>query len=218
MELNEVIKARRSIRKFRSEPVPDSYIKEILDTARLAPSVGNIQSSRYIVIKSAEVKAKLKDSTLPFVISAPIVIVCCTDRNAWLAQDERYTELKRVWLTEREGYSELKNTSLHQDDENVMAYEKYQKSGKIDRMIDSQIAHHYLWQHAAIAIDHMILRAVDLGLGSCWVGLVDRMRVKKILDLDDRYEIVALLPIGYPDQNPSPRPRLPVNELLIKEI
>jgi nitroreductase len=38
------------------------------------------------------------------------------------------------------------------------------------------------------------------------------------LNLEDRYEVVALLPVGYPDQSPASRPRLSLEELVIKEI
>lgn len=84
--------------------------------------------------------------------------------------------------------------------------------------MNKETAKAYLWQNAGIAVEHMVLKAVDLGLGSCWVGIVDREKAKKILKLEDRYDIVALLPIGYPDQEPSPRTRLPMNEILLKEI
>jgi len=76
----------------------------------------------------------------------------------------------------------------------------------------------YLNLNAAIAIDHITLRAVDLGLGSCWVMMFDKEKVKNLLDLDERYDVVALLPIGYPDQDPNQRPRLDISEVLLKEI
>lgn len=84
--------------------------------------------------------------------------------------------------------------------------------------LNKETAKAYLWENAGIAVEHMVLKAVDLGLGSCWVGIVDRERVKKILKLEDRYDIVALLPIGYSDQNSSPRPRLPMDEIILKEM
>jgi nitroreductase len=70
MELDQVIKARRSIRKFKSEPVPKAYIQEIIDAGRLAPSVSNIQSTRYVIIKSPEIRDKLMEYTLPLVKKA----------------------------------------------------------------------------------------------------------------------------------------------------
>jgi nitroreductase len=48
--------------------------------------------------------------------------------------------------------------------------------------------------------------------------MFSQKKVKKILELDDRYHVVALIPVGYPDQNPKPRPRLAVDEILLKEL
>jgi len=70
----------------------------------------------------------------------------------------------------------------------------------------------------ALAIELMMLKAVDLGLGTCWVASFDERALKTILELDERYAIVALLPVGYPDQAPGPRPRLAVDQLLLKTL
>jgi len=43
-------------------------------------------------------------------------------------------------------------------------------------------------------------------------------KVKKVLELDERYRIIALMPVGYPDQNPSPRPRLALEDIILKEM
>ncbi len=206
MEFNQVIKARRSIRKFKPEPIPEAFIQEIIDAGRLAPSVSNIQSTRYVIIKNAEMKEKLIEYTLPLVKSAPLVIVCCVYKKAWLDMEERLTQ-----LTNLGAFSDIYEETRKQ-------MENYEKNGKMGRVMSAQIADYYLWQHAAIAIDHMTLKAVDLGLGSCWVGFVDRAKVKELLGLDDNYEVVALLPIGYPDQNPPPRPRLAVGDIVVKEF
>jgi nitroreductase len=50
----------------------------------------------------------------------------------------------------------------------------------------------------AIALENMALAAVDLGLGSCWIGAFSQNSVKKILGVPDKYRVDALLPIGYP--------------------
>ncbi|MFH1707563.1 MAG: nitroreductase family protein [Planctomycetota bacterium] len=50
----------------------------------------------------------------------------------------------------------------------------------------------------AIAVDHMTLRALELGLGSCWVGAFDAPAVRRILGIPDRVEVVELLALGYP--------------------
>lgn len=206
MDFNEVIKARRSIRKFKAQPVPDKYIQEIIEAGRLAPSVSNIQSTRYVVIKSSEVKEKLNEYTVPFVKNAPVVIVCCAYKKAWLEQGEKFLELKNIGAF-KDFYQETKQQM-----------DNFEKDGKVERMANPEIDKYYTWQHAAIAIDHMALKAVDLGLGSCWVGFVDREKVRELVDLNEDYEVIALLPIGYPSYNPLPRPRLPIKDILLKEL
>ena len=51
---------------------------------------------------------------------------------------------------------------------------------------------------AAIAIDHITLAAVDEGLGTCWIGGFDASIVKELLGIPEGFEVVELLPIGYP--------------------
>ncbi len=53
---------------------------------------------------------------------------------------------------------------------------------------------------AAIAIDHMTLRAAELGLGTCWICNFDTSIVRKALSLSDEEEPIALLPIGFPTE------------------
>lgn len=202
MELNDVIKSRRSIRKFKTEPVPDASIHEMLEAARLAPSGTNLQPWRYIVVKSEEVREQLSKVTpLPFVAKAPVVLVCCVDPQAMGATGNRIKELYEA--------KAFMDTPLQDMDD-----KDYTKG----RNIDEAAAKAYLGLNAAISIEHMVLKAVDLGLGTCWVMMFDQEGVKKVLDLEDRYQVVALLPVGYPDQEPAPRPRVAMEEILLKEI
>lgn len=53
---------------------------------------------------------------------------------------------------------------------------------------------------AAIAIDHLTLAAAELGLGTCWVCAFNSMECSKVLGLSARVEVMALLPIGYPEE------------------
>ncbi|HTZ39124.1 MAG TPA: nitroreductase family protein, partial [Syntrophales bacterium] len=63
MELLKAMESRRSIRKFKSNEVPDPVIKELLEAARLAPSGSNLQATRFVVIKSQRERMKLKECT-----------------------------------------------------------------------------------------------------------------------------------------------------------
>jgi nitroreductase len=67
----------------------------------------------------------------------------------------------------------------------------------------------------AIAIDHITLAAVAEGLGTCWIGAFDEDQVKEMLGIPPEIRVVALLPIGYP-QDPAPvaKSRLPLEEIV----
>lgn len=69
----------------------------------------------------------------------------------------------------------------------------------------------------AIALDHMILAAASLGLGSCWIGAFYEDRVKQILAVPPEVRVVALLPLGYPADMPAPRPRKSLEDIAARE-
>ena len=66
----------------------------------------------------------------------------------------------------------------------------------------------------AIAIDHMTLRATELGLGTCWLGAFYQDQVKEILGVPEGIEIVQLMVLGYPSEDPKPRDRKPLGEIV----
>lgn len=205
MELLKVMEARRSIRKFKTDPVPDESIKELINAGKLAPSGTNIQPTRYVIIKSEDARAKLMECTpLPFVAKAPVIIACCIDNEAVGTTQSRVKELREA--------KAFVDTPLEKE------LDYTDTTNKRKNTMDLAAVKAYLSLNAAIAIDHITLRAVDLGLGSCWIMMFDREKVKNLLGLGDRYETIALIPIGYPDQDPGPRPRLAIEELLLKEI
>jgi len=67
----------------------------------------------------------------------------------------------------------------------------------------------------AISVSYMTLEAVEQGLGTCWLGAFKQDEVKKILSIPENIRVVALLPLGYPDESPSPRPRKSLEEVVI---
>lgn len=71
----------------------------------------------------------------------------------------------------------------------------------------------YLIQDTAIATSFMMLQTTELGLGTCWIGAFDEEEVKKVLNLEDHLRPVALLPVGYPAETPSPKPRRSLTEI-----
>jgi len=67
---------------------------------------------------------------------------------------------------------------------------------------------------SAIVMDHVILSATDLGLGTCWIGAFDPDAARKFLDLPQGMEPIAFTPIGYPADNPGIKKRKSVDELV----
>lgn len=73
----EVVRTRRSIRRYKPDPVPDEILNQILETARIAPSAGHTQPWHFVVVKDPETKKKLCISS--WASDAPVVIVGCGD-------------------------------------------------------------------------------------------------------------------------------------------
>ena len=66
-----------------------------------------------------------------------------------------------------------------------------------------------------IAMEHMVLKATELGLGTCWIGSFDPETVRRILDIPEQIVVVELLPLGYPkDPKPVNKSRLPLETIV----
>jgi nitroreductase len=203
MELQKVIEMRRSIRRFKDDPLPDGTIEVLLEAARLAPSGTNLQPWRFMAVTSAEMRNKLADCTynVNFIKQAPLVMVCCADISVLDARGARVKELIEVGA--------FAGTDLEK-----LTPESY--SQKTQRDPAAELA--YLNANVAIAVEHMILRAVDLGLGSCWVMLFSQRKVRELLQVPDSLHVMALVPLGYPAQEPPQRPRLAFTDIFLGEV
>ncbi len=116
MDVFEAIKSRRSIRKYKPDPVSDDDLQKVLEAAHWAPSWANTQCWRFIVVRSPEIKQKvagtlnrvqigddfLKNAATEAIRQAPVLIVACaqtgiagynrdgtpvTDKDDWLLFD-----------------------------------------------------------------------------------------------------------------------------------
>jgi nitroreductase len=199
MDLFYAIAGRKSIRRFKPDPIPDKDIDRILDAGRRAPSANNTQPWSFLVIKDRAILAKMagavreqvdrmipfaeddkqaqrlaayKSSYYTFFEQAPVVIAVCME--AYDASSNR--------LLARMGYS----------DEDIM-----------------RLRPNPGLQSVAAAIEHMLLAVHALGYGSCWMTgpLVAQEAFEKLLGFGRERYIAALLPVGIPDENPQVRPR-----------
>ncbi|NOX45258.1 MAG: nitroreductase family protein [Caldiserica bacterium] len=164
----EIIKGRRSVRRFKPDPIPDGDLAEILEAATWAPSAGNAQPWRFVVVRDRGLKAELVAAALGqgFIAEAPVVVVVCADLE----------RARRAYGERGEGL--------------------------------------YCIQDTAAATQNMLLAAHAKGLGNCWVGAFSEEEVRAVLSLPDGLRPVAIVPIGRPAQEPRPRPRRPLEEVV----
>ena len=66
----------------------------------------------------------------------------------------------------------------------------------------------------AIALQNMVIAAWALGVGSCWIGDFKEEKVKKLLNIPDKWNIVALVTFGYPAESPHPRRKKPIEDIV----
>jgi len=174
MEVEEAIKTRRSIRKYLAKEVPDDLINELVDAARLAPSSHNAQPWKFFIVKTAEIKEKLKANKVfkqPFIYEAPAIIVCCADPDLSVKPFDA-------------------------------VFSDQDMQGKAGRDL-------------AFACQNLVLRATELGLGTCYIGMLDRTKIKKVLDIPQNYVLPFVIITGYPDENPKPTLRKKIQEIIL---
>lgn len=70
--------------------------------------------------------------------------------------------------------------------------------------------------NVAIAIEHLVLRALDFNLGTCWIRLIEEEKIREIFNWNENIYPIALLPVGYPEEFPKARKRLKIEEILIE--
>ena len=65
-----------------------------------------------------------------------------------------------------------------------------------------------------VSIENLMLQATELGLGSCWVGSFDEGKIRKILNVPDYLKPIAVIPIGFPAEEPEAPPRVKKEEMI----
>jgi nitroreductase len=86
MDVLEAIKKRRSVRNYLDRPIAEEKLNDVLEAGRLAPSAGNRQEWRFIVVRDQETKMKLSEAAngQSFVGEAPVVIVACAETDGYV--------------------------------------------------------------------------------------------------------------------------------------
>lgn len=170
----ELLKTRRSIRKYETREIPESDLRMIFEAVQWSPSWANTQCWELVAIKDSKVKEKLQ-ATLPPVnpasramLEAPVVIALCAKR-------------------ETAGYYKGEKSTIFGD---------------------------WLMFDLGIATQSICLAAWALGLGTVIVGLFDHGKARRILSLPENYDLVAMIPVGYPAHASAAPKRRAVEEFV----
>lgn len=209
LSVEEAVQQRRSIRSFKADPVPEEAVRQMLEAARLAPSGTNRQPWRFIVVTDAAERKKLRQMCWDqaFIEEAPVVFVCCAD----LAAYSRDITKKRYQQFVDYGVLETLSGELKGTDYWKAQFEQEEKG--LGAFLTPAVSNTF------IAIEHMVLTATALGLGTCWVGAVSDMDgMRSNFGLPPTVVIAAILPAGYPRAVPQPRPRLSLSEILLRPL
>jgi nitroreductase len=95
MDAIEVLKTRRSVRAFTTQPVPREVIEDILDCARLAASANNVQPWEFVVVTDVALRRRIAETTDhgKFIADTPVcVVVLCRDTKYYLEDGSAATQ------------------------------------------------------------------------------------------------------------------------------
>ncbi len=199
--LHAVLAARRDVRRFRPDEVPEELVRQVLAAGHQAPSVGHSQPWRFVVVR----EQATRDSA-----------ALMADRER-LRQAEMLTEERRSRLLDLqlEGIREAPVGVVVACDRRVPA------AGVLGR---ASFADADMWS-CACAVENMWLAARAVGLGLGWVTLFDPGELAALLGLPEGVETLGWLCIGWPDERP-PSPglerqgwsrRVPLEDVVVEE-
>ena len=183
MELSEVMKKRRSVRKFKSAEISEDIINDMLRSASLAPET-DCCNYYFGVITDTQVKNELAKATLwaEWIANAPVIFVCCGAISFDLAdqKEDSYAVIGNKWRYSDEIVDYLRT---HND----------RKACK--RLLQASPVY--------ITAEHIILTAVSHGLRGCIVDFMDLEKINAILGLPQHITCQVLVPVGYADETPK---------------
>jgi len=187
-ELLSIMKGRRSIRSFTSDPIPQEHVDRILEAGRWAPSSANSQPWDFILVTDDVIRQGIYDNVLkviekiktlrdfPFLQSFRAEYVLQAPLNIVVCGDPRFT---RVSIMDG---------------------------------VDSQIEEFVFWGSVSLAVQNMWLAAHCLGLGAALFTDIYPSAIGKLLRVPDPIKVICILVVGFPAETPEPRSRRAIND------
>ncbi len=208
VNLESVIRSRRSIRTWEDKQVPRDLLLQAVELATWAPNGGNQQNWRFYVILNRDTIKTIADA----------VQVSANQISSW---PESKTLMDMVRFRERAGFFRDAPAAI------TVAASQYQSA--VDQFLagreetDNQARMIRQWrniansriQSVAAAIAYLLLVLHQMGLGAVWMTgpMQAKEEIERILHVPSELDIIAFIPIGYPAENPAPRERKPVVEV-----
>jgi nitroreductase len=180
MEIDEIIRGRRSVRRYRPDPVPRKLIEEVLELAQWAPSAINRQQWHFVVVEGparerlAEICGRSVEPLVPHI------------EQAFPNRPDVVGNLRSFFRT-------LGGAPVV-----IVAF------CTASNPEDSDI------QSVAAAVQTLLLAAHSKGLGTCWMTgpRFKEPEVNALCGMEGS-KLIAVIPMGYPDERPKPAPRQP---------
>ncbi len=187
MDVLEAIKNRRSIRRYKADPVDDKVVNSVIEAAHWAPSWGNMQCWRFIVVRDPKVKDELAGTLLKVKVD-----------NEWV---------------ENAAASSVKQAPVLI----VLCAEKGKVGFRSDGTPATDKGDCWLMFDIALAMENLALAAHALGLGTVIIGNFDAEKVAKILEVPAGLTVVTMTPLGFPDHKGQVSPRKDLSEVIYRE-
>jgi len=187
----EVIESRRTVRSYLPDPVPEEDLLRILDAARRAPSSGNQQAWKFLVVQDRSTLDRLRDEGVEGTI-----------REAKEQQDLTDEQIAE-YRPQVEGYVA-----------NVMtAPVMIALLGDLEGPWPT-----YLKHDAPLAAANMMLAARALGYGTVYgTGVVPPSTIRDVLEIPERYELICTITIGVPKTWPNPPEQKELESFVARE-
>jgi nitroreductase len=197
MELKKAIEARTSVRVYSNEPIDMSDIKEMVRLAGLAPSVNNFQPWRYIAITKKSLLNSLADVVSEKIEALPstksVAAVNVKKQVTWFSTFFREAPVLLVLVTRP--YETVLETAVELSHDQINVLRNYPDI-----------------QSAGASIQNILLAAVDMGYGACWMSgaMFARKEIEEMLGIKTPEKALAFVVVGHPksEHKPKAKPNL----------
>lgn len=228
MNFEEVVRARRSIRKFKPEHFPDDKVQKSLELAVLAPNSSNTQTWDFYWVKSADKKSKLVEACLSqsAARTASHLVVATASSKKWKRAQVplvKWTQEIKAPTQVIQYYQKLIPFVYTSGLFNFFAPLKwltFNITGLFKPMMRTPVTNRDLQEvaikSAALACENFVLSITNLGGATCMMEGFDECRVKKVLGLNGSIRVVMVIAVGYEGERGTwgPQFRLPIEEVI----